>query len=313
MSSQTVPLDVVVAHYNESGRPHIRFMTLHAVAHLLSREPAPDLNVIVVDGSSRRDQDLAGALAGLGARYVHCGRRLSFGETYNAGIRQKTSSPVVVTLANDIFIEARQVRLLAAEVKDGVGCAMPYLTRSDFGAQRTRRLPVPRRCYPTRMTLNANAFSRAALERIGLIPEDFSGCFNDVVLFFRLREAGYSIVLRNVGRVVHLAQQTLKTGATSVDYEADAERFAREWPRYWRRGVILFHKQAQRRSTRLLYGVVERLPRGWAKRLGLWRAAWAIEPYLCAERGTYREGLRRLMPWSRLGRTLPAREGASRA
>ncbi len=303
-------IDVVISHYNKAKKPHIRFMTLHAVAHLC-RESCADLNVNIVDGSPTRDDHLAEALTALGVKYVHCGRELSFGETYNTGIR-RTSCPVVVTLANDIFINPNQIRKLADEIVGRVGCAMPYLTHSDFGAQQLRRFRLPRRCFPTRMTLNVNAFSRAALERVGLIPENMSGCYNDVVLFLRLREEGYSILLRNVGRVIHLAQQTLKSGATSVNYDADEALFSREYPQYWRNGVVLFHKAAQGRLTRLMYGALERLPPRWTKKLRLWRLAWEMEPYLCAERGTFKEGLFRALRRSRPADAAQARGEASR-
>jgi GT2 family glycosyltransferase len=281
-------------------------MALHCVAFLCRGRPG-DLRVLLVDGSPRQDDELARSLPSLGVEYVHCGRELCLAETYNAGIT-RTSSPVVVLVANDVLIEAIQVRMLAQEIRDGVGCALPYLSFSDYGAQRARKLRVPRRCFPTRMTLNVNAFSRRALEQVGLIPEQMSGCYNDVVLSIRLREEGYAVVLRNVGAVTHLGQQTLRTGATSVDYRADARLFAEQYPRYWRRGVVLFHKVAQRPATRVLYRAVEALPAELAERLGLWRLAWAVEPYLCAEQGTVKEALKRIIGRARAPR--PSGESA---
>jgi len=283
-------IDVIFCHYNTARAPLLRHMALHCVAFLCSTRPG-DLRVLLVDGSPRQDDELSRSLPSLGAEYVHCGRELSFAETYNAGVR-RTSSPVVVLVANDVLIDARQVRKLAQEIRDDVGCALPYLSFSDYGAQRARRLRVPRRCFPTRMTLNVNAFSRRALEQVGLIPEQMSGCYNDVILSIRLHEEGYAVVLRNVGAVTHLGQQTLKTRATSVDYSADARLFGEQYPRYFRRGVVLFHKVAQRPATRLLYRAVEALPAGFAQRLGLWPLAWAVEPYLCAEQGTVKETLK---------------------
>ncbi|MHC4789713.1 MAG: glycosyltransferase family 2 protein [Planctomycetota bacterium] len=293
MNSATKTTDVVICHYNREGAPHIRHMALHSAAFLCRERPA-DLNIVLVDGSRAPDRELARGLEPLGVRYAHLGRELSFAETYNAGIRS-SSAPVVVTMANDVLIEAGQVRALAREVGNGVGCALPYLTASDYGAQTARRLRVPRRCFPTRMTLNVNAFAREALERIGLIPDQMTGCYNDVILSIRLHEKGYRVVLRNVGRVIHLGQQTLKTGATNVAYEADARLFAEQYPRYWRGGVVQFHKVAQCRATRWLYRLVESLPAGLVDALGLWNVAWAVEPYLCAEPGTFRQGALRLL------------------
>jgi len=287
--------DVVVCHYNKLALPHVRWMALHSMAFLMKERPE-DFRVVLADGSPTRDETLACGLGELGVEYLHTGGELSFAKTYNAGIR-RTSSPVVVAMANDVLIEAKQVRMLIDEMHDGVGCVFPYLSASDYGAQRHRRWPVPRRCFPTRMTLNVNAFPRAALEKVGLIPEQMTGCFNDVLLFIRLREAGYSIVLRNVGRVIHLGQQTLKTGATSVAYGKDEALFASQYSDYWSRrgGTVLFHRVAQRWTTRGLYRLVERMPGGLVRRLGLWNLAWAVEPYVCAESGTFGEGVRRIL------------------
>jgi GT2 family glycosyltransferase len=251
------------------------------------------MNIVFVDGSPSKDYELETKLDALGVEYLHFDKELSFAQTYNAGIR-RGSSPVVVTLANDILVEAKQVRQLADEIRGKVGCAFPYMSCSDYGGQKQRKLLVPRRCFPSRMTINVNAFSREALEMVGLIPECMSGCFNDVVLFIRLREEGWSIVLRNVGQVFHIGQQTLKTLCSSVSYEADEAIFAGNYPQYWRKGVILFHKTAQRWTTRAMYGMIEWLPARSVRRLNLWRWAWAIEPYLCAERGTVLEGVGRI-------------------
>ncbi len=286
--------DVVVCHYNRRALPHMRWMALHSMAFLMKERP-DDLRVVLVDGSPARDEALACGLGELCVEYVHTGGELSFAETYNAGIKQ-TSNPVVVAMADDILIEAKQVRMLVDEVSRSseMGCVFPYLSVSDYGAQRLRRWPVPRRCFPTRMTLNVNAFSRAALEKVGLIPEQMTGCFNDVLLFIRLREEGYAIALRNVGRVIHLGQQTLKTGATSVAYDQDAQLFAGQYPDYWRKGEVLFHRVAQRWATRSLYKLVERMPSRLVRALGMWNLAWAVEPYICAESGTFAEGFHRL-------------------
>jgi GT2 family glycosyltransferase len=300
MSANAMKADIVVCHYNRLALPHMRWMALHSMAFLMKDRPE-DLRVVFVDGSAARDETLDRGLGDLGVEYVHAGRELSFAETYNTGIR-RTSNPVVVAMANDILIEAKQVRMLADEVSrdSRIGCVFPYLSVSDYGAQRCRRWPVPRRCFPTRMTLNVNAFSRAALDKVGLIPEQMTGCFNDVLLFIRLREQGWSVVLRNVGRVIHLGRQTLKTGATSVAYRTDAELFAGQFPEYWRKGEVLFHRVAQRWTTRGLYRLIERMPGGLVRKLGMWNLAWAVEPYVCAESGTFAEGFHRLLRRVRL-------------
>jgi GT2 family glycosyltransferase len=248
---------------------------------------------MLVDGSPQRDNQLAQELKCLGVQYTHCGGELSFSETFNTGIN-KTVNKIVVVLTNDIFIEAKQLQMLAGEIKNDVACAFSYLSWVDYGAARARSLPVPWRSFPNGMSFNVAAFSREALEKVGLIPEQMTGCYNDVVLFIRLREEGYSIVLRNVGYVLHMGQQTLKTGSTNVSYEADAAFFTKHYPQYWRNGRVLLHKVAQRWTTRMLYAVVVYLPVGIVERLRIWNWVWAIEPYICAEKGTYKECLIRL-------------------
>ena len=267
-------------------------MALHAMA-FLCKGNTEELNIIFVDGSPSRDTLIEREFDLLGIRYVHCGRELSFGETYNTGIKE-ASNPVVVLLANDIFIEAKQIEALALEIRNGVGCAMPYLSFSDYGAQTARKLPAPRRFFPTRMTLNVNAFSRKALENVGLIPEEMTGCYNDIILYIRLREKGYSIIIRNVGNVFHMAQQTLKTNSTNISYEKDERLFSIKYPEYWHRGHVTLSKVAQRCATRQVYRIAEYLS-GFGYSASLWHAIWAIEPYICAEKGTIKEALSRLL------------------
>lgn len=293
MDKNTETIDVVVNHFNKAQAPHIRYMALYAMAFLCKDQPE-NLRIIFVDGSPFADEELKNGLMAFGVEYIHSGRELSFGQIYDLGIKA-SSSPVVVTLANDIFIEAKQVRMLAEEIKGGIGCAIPYLSFSDYGAQIENRLPHPKRCFPSRMTINVNAFSRAALEKIGFIPEQMTGCYNDVIMFIRLRQEGYSILMRNVGHIVHLGQQTIKTGVHKFNYEADAALFARQYPKYWRKGAILFHKVAQSWTTRIIYGVVESLPARLVEKLGLWNRVWSIEPYICAERGTFKLAIKRCL------------------
>ncbi len=299
MNNSNTPIDVVVCHYNRARSNHLHYMLLHSMS-FLCKHNSRGLNITVVDGSPERDRRLSQDLAEFGVQYLHLDRELSFAETYNAGIR-RGSAPVVVTLANDILIEADQVRLLASEICDDVASAFCYLSICDYGTQRERKLPVPRRCFPSTMTINVNAFSREAIESVGLIPEQMSGCYNDVLLFIKLREAGYLHVLRNLGHVMHIGQQTLKTGTTRVNYYSDAAFFSRHYPQYWRREVVLFHKVAQRWATRAIYGLVEYLPPVFVKKLNLWNLVWLVEPYVCAERGTVKKAIgRALRPIQRL-------------
>jgi glycosyltransferase involved in cell wall biosynthesis len=288
MSSQIV--DVIVCHYNKANLEHIRFMALHAMSYLC-QDRLSCLNIVLVDGSPLRDDFLSDCLKRMGIEYLHAGRELTFSETYNYGI-SNTSNQIIVTMANDILITSSQLFQLAEEISDGVGCAIPYLTTSDFGAQRIRErtLPIPRRCFPSGMTLNVNAFSRKVLEQVGLIPEMMSGCFNDVILFIKMRELGYSIVLYNVDYVIHLGQQTLKTGKTSVSYKDDAKIFKKIYPMFCHKGETLYYKMAQKWPTRLLYFLALYFPQEIKYKFfkhGVYNLIWRIEPYICAPVESY--------------------------
>ena len=151
-------IDVIVSYYNEGRAGHLRYMTLHCLAYL-RKQPSDDLRVILVDGSPMEDDALATAVEGLNVEYMHTGRRLSLAECFNVGIRRGTNR-AVVTLVNDVFIEAQQVRKLVDELRDDVACAFPYLTVEDYGTARTRKFPVPRRCFPTGLSFNVAAFDR---------------------------------------------------------------------------------------------------------------------------------------------------------
>lgn len=123
-----------------------------------------DRTILVCDGSPEPDGQLAENLDGSDARYLHVGRPLSFGGTYNLGI-EAIRTEYVVLVASDILISSPQVRRLVTEVRDGVACAIPYLTRSDYATQCIRRSRVPARRYPASMTLNVHAQSNFSRRR----------------------------------------------------------------------------------------------------------------------------------------------------
>lgn len=285
-------VSVIVCYYNNNQSSDIKFMTLFAMS-FLQKNNSGLFEITVVDGSKIKDELFEKELIKLQVNYLHSGRDLSFGETYNYGINY-SDSPIIVTLANDIFIEAKQIIELADEARNNVGCVIPYLSYSDYSVQNTRKYLVPKRSFPSRMTFNVNVFQRKALEEIGYIDEEMSGCFNDVLAFIKLRENGYSIVLKNVGNIFHLSQQTLKSNFTTVSYQNDQIIFQKKYPNYWSRGHILFYKTTQRFTTKIIYWVIEHISIKLVKKSNIWKLIWLIEPYICAEKSTYTKGLKKI-------------------
>lgn len=295
--AQPAEITAVICHYNPTRHVYLQHLVSLCVA-ALRRIPDELLTILVCDGSPDPDRQVAATLSDNNAAYLHAGRELTFGGTYNLGV-EAARTEYVVLVANDILISAPQVRQLVSEVRDDVGCAIPYLTRSDYATQTARRVRVPRRCYPASMTLNVNAFRRDVLEGVGSVPEALSGCFNDMVIFQRLRNQGYRIALVNVAHVDHLRAITRHI-ASNLDYERDLATAPSLAPDLFRGIRPMRHKNtwarlyanaAQRPLSRLLWRLVGRVPWELKQYRGLgYLAAW-LEPYLACTLADYRRAL----------------------
>lgn len=292
---------VVICHYNPTQNAYLRQLvllccvTLRRTAEDAACAEGMQLDVIVCDGSPAPDEALASQLQAQGFRYLHDGRQLSFGETYNLGVRA-TSACYIALMANDVLISATQVHKLIGEVqRPGIGCAIPYLTKADYITQVHRRSHIPRRCYPASMTLNVNVFRRDVLEALGGVPEELSGCFNDMVMFYRLRRKGLATVLANVGEVPHLAMVTRKI-STNLAWDRDFAELPNLMPelfRHYRAGsknawASLYAGCAQRTPSRWLWALVSCVP--WKMKQSQGVALWAAraEPLICCETGSWK-------------------------
>ncbi|MCA9989677.1 MAG: glycosyltransferase family 2 protein [Ardenticatenaceae bacterium] len=276
----------VICHYNPTLNAYLRHLVCLCVASL-QKIPDEALQIFVCDGSPRPDPFVAESLAIYdNVRYLHAGRQLSFGETYNLGI-QAAETPYVVLLANDVLISAKQVRRLVKELRGDVTCAVPYLNRADYATQISRRWRVPRRSYPASMTINVNAFVREALAAIGNVPEALTGCYNDAVIFHRLRQRGQRIALVNVGEVDHLRAITRRI-ATNLACAQDLAQaaalepalFAGVQPQSRNGWARMYANASQRRLPGLLWRLLSLLPWKLSEQHGLgYLVAW-LEPYL---------------------------------
>jgi GT2 family glycosyltransferase len=96
----------------------------------------PAHELILVDGHIDSDPRLAAVCAELGYQYLQLGRRLSFAEGYNAGLRA-ARAPWCVLAASDIFVVAGWLEaLLGAAERTGAWMVAPYLSLSDYPAQQ---------------------------------------------------------------------------------------------------------------------------------------------------------------------------------
>jgi GT2 family glycosyltransferase len=289
-----VPITAVICHYNPTRHPYLQRLVGLCVG-ALERMPDEQLTILVCDGSPEPDPALAEQFTAPRLCYLHAGRQLSFGATYNLGI-EAAETETVVLIANDILISSLQLQQLAAELRGNVACAIPYLSRSDYGTQVSHRGRVPRRSLPASMTINVNAFRRPILQSVGNVPEELSGCFNDAVIHHRLQAKGYRVALVNVGEVDHLRAITRRI-SSNLSYQRDLascpglapDLFRGVYPErqknFWAK---LYANAAQTAGSRLLWRLISYTPWKLDQQHGLGYYAARLEPYVSADPPLYR-------------------------
>jgi GT2 family glycosyltransferase len=229
--SSTGMIGVVINHYNPGLDRKLTYQALHCVGAYLAQS-VPVL-VVLSDGSGIVDPILEREAAQTGFHYVPSARRLYFAEGYNAGIayvRQKLGSECLVTLsANDLFPAALALHHLRECLlsEDWIGCAIPYLSHSDFRVQSDTS--YPKRRLLKYMTLNLNLFRMIDLVAIGEVPTAYSGYFNDIVMALKLGETDKRVALCYGGKVFHQHRSTTSVSSLS-SFERDKAQFLREYP-----------------------------------------------------------------------------------
>lgn len=282
-------ISAVICHYNPTLNPYLRFLVCLCVA-AINKIPDSDLEILVCDGSPEPDPFVAqNVTAYENVRYLHGNRQLSFGETYNLGVHT-SEAEFVVLIANDVLISSLQIKRLVKGLSEQVACTIPYLTRADYATQIGRRVRVPGRSFPSSMTINVNAFRRTLLLEIGGVPETLSGGYNDAVIFYRLRQKGYRIVLHNVGEIDHLRAITRRI-ASNLAFEKDRKiaptlekgLFAGTQPGKINDWARIYANSAQCFMPRLLWRLISLFPCRIAEHRGIgYLVAW-LEPYLSAK------------------------------
>jgi GT2 family glycosyltransferase len=273
-------VSVVVNSFNPRGDSRLRSMTEFALRCYRASTPT-DHELILVDGSATRDARLAEICDELGYRYLHQGRRLAFAEGYNAGMAE-SRAPWVVLAASDIFVVPGWLEKLLAEAnRTGAWMAAPYLSFSDYPSQRLQYVVSPQTFVPNHLTFNLNLISRQCIEEVGLLDEQFSGCFNDVDYVLRIRAAGGEVILANCGEITHLGSATLSKSALLAMHERDWPRFEAKWPGAWDSDALRLHDRGRR--LRWLAAFLRRVPRRW--RGDLRKMLYRFEPWLASPLG----------------------------
>lgn len=226
-----LPVGVVINHFNPGLDRKLTYQALHCIGGYLAQ--SVPVMVVLSDGSGIVDPILEAAATESGFQYLPSDNRLYFAEGYNAGIefirRELGDSGLIALSANDIFPSTLTLHHLQECLlsEDRIGCAVPYLSYSDFRVQSDSS--YHKRRLMKYMTLNLNLFRTADLVAIGAVPTRYSGYFNDIVMALKLSEMGKTVALCYGGKVFHQHRSTTSV-STLASYEKDRALFMDEYP-----------------------------------------------------------------------------------
>lgn len=232
MNSHSCVVSIIVNSFNPNGDLRIRTMTELAL-RCYRAFTGPTHELILVDGHANPDPHLSSICIELGYHYLQLGKTLSFAEGYNAGL-SAARAPWRVLAANDIFVVAGWLEaMLSTAEETRAWMVSPYLSSSDYPAQRIHQVLVQRTFVPEFLTLNLNLISPRCMEMVGHLDEQFSGCFNDVDYALRIRQQGGEVAIAYCGEITHLGRGTLGVSGVYAMYARDLPRFEAKWPGIW--------------------------------------------------------------------------------
>lgn len=272
------PVSVILVTWN--GLSYTRDCLESLWATGLSRDA-----VLVVDNGST--DGTAATLRSSGVTVIENGGNLGFARAVNRGIRAVPADRDVVLLNNDVRVTQRDwlerledcarrypnAGAIAARLVYPDGrlqdaglrlawsplCIRHYGVGEPDSGQFTTVRPVPA------VSFTCVWLRRHALDRVGLLDEDYFCYFEDVDLCLRLRQEGFSVLCCGEVTIVH------EENATSVENRVDHHRvfteaqrvFERKWPEapFLSRGDVLAlgYPDSDAESAaaigRLLYGL----------------------------------------------------------
>lgn len=265
---------VVINYFNPSDDKALYYQTLLSAS---SYRENGNCIVCISDGSGFDNKRLSREASLLNVVYIFSLSKLSFSEGYNQGINYFKDIPEVEYLilsANDIIAskDCIQQLLICFRKYPRVGCAMPYLTNSDYFIQnskykfKTRVVPI--------MTLNCNLFLKSDLLMTGMVPTYLSGYFNDIVMASRFFAIGKEIYLVKNVVLYHLVSRTIAV-SSSAKYDVDKKIFMERHPDLTYPGEFLIRaKKFSSRKLELVFSFFA----------GLTNAKW----YYCIMAGIYK-------------------------
>ncbi len=292
---------VVVNYYCKDGELDSRYVLLDCTKlGLRFLSFSEDVStILLVDGSREADPVLQKSCEELSVKYLHCGKELSYVESYNIGWRT-LNEDIIALMANDILpfpIESIGV-LRDFLMKPGIGCVFPYLSSTrQFNDEVQQRGFINRgsiTCEPSSMTLNLNLFKKQVLEEIDGLDENYLFGFQEPILLSKIRNLGWKAVLVGNTHAFHCEELTKILGASSLTYEHykdDIERWFNEFTDYAsQRGVsnIALSKTPFSRSliVKQLWRLSESLPfkkiREFISTYLVWIEPW-ITRYPCKQ------------------------------
>lgn len=254
-------VDIIINYFNPKNDNTLVIQT-YLVA--LKYKNNTNVNIIISDGSGHKNNELYEICQREGFDYVFCEEMLSFPNGYNQGINyalQNFETEYILLSANDIFVDKNSVKILIdyLELDKDISCVIPYLSNSDLTEQNDIFNKGNR--YPNGMTLNVNLFRKEELVSIGLVPEDLSGYFNDMVMFDKLKKQGKKVLLVNAGSITHFGKSTTST-STTASFEKDKKTFEKNYP--WLKATnknlaLKYSEFSQSKIDKLIFWLLDKI------------------------------------------------------
>jgi len=221
-------VSVIVNYFNPNQVERIHSM-LDFVVESLSANTTLPLELIISDGSGFISHDLSKKCVERGWVYLHSDEKIGFSDAYNRGMKI-AKGDYRVWMASDIILGMDwETRLISEMERTHAWMASPYLSSSDYPAQVYHWVAKMVTFQPSSMTFNLNMITAECYDKVGLMDEQFSGCFNDIDYLLRIRQSGGDAIIVDAGQILHVSRGTISE-STMVDGNSDLTRFLLKYP-----------------------------------------------------------------------------------
>jgi GT2 family glycosyltransferase len=221
-------MSIIVNHFNPTQNARLFAMTEFCLRTIIANTSLSN-EILLVDGSGFESKKLLQICEEERCAYLPSKTRESFSESYNRGLRTGQGD-YLVFLANDIFVCAGwDLRLIQELERTGAWMAMPFLSYSDYQAQIRSWVSSNSTFEPNFATFNLNMIRKDIYEAVGPIDDGFSGNFNDLDYYARIRKKGGTVIIADAGEIVHHGRATLKIHS-DTNWKRDRDRFIELYP-----------------------------------------------------------------------------------